>query len=96
MYMSDDPDYLSCNKHEFKNECIVRTCSGTLTFHVINIRTDIELVLYSGGFKTPCILGRSGPFNFANPKKPDVEQTAMSFLDSHACLKSSCKAKKHL
>ena len=96
MYMSNDPNYLSCNKHKCKNECIVRTCSGTLTFHVINIRTDIKFVLYSGGFKTPCILGRSGPFNFANPKKPDVEQTAMSFLDSHTCLKSSCKAKKHL
>ena len=56
MYMSDDPDYLSCNKHKCKNECIVRTCSGTLTFHAINIRTDIEFVLYSGGFKTPYIL----------------------------------------
>ena len=28
-------------------------------------------------------------------RETDVEQTAMAFLDSHACLKSMCKAKMH-
>ncbi|KAK4592122.1 hypothetical protein RGQ29_016566 [Quercus rubra] len=74
MYMSNDPDYLSCKKQECKKydkgKCVVRTCSGTLTFHVINIRTDIEFLLFGGGFGTPCVLSRSGPISFANPKKP--------------------------
>ncbi|KAK7857524.1 putative inactive purple acid phosphatase 24 [Quercus suber] len=74
MYMSSDPDYLSCKKQECKKydkgKCVVRTCGGTLTFHVINIRTDIEFVLFGGGFGTPCVLNRSGPISFANPKKP--------------------------
>ena len=30
-----------------------------------------------------------------NEKESGVEQTAMTFLDSHACLISSCKAKRH-
>ncbi|KAF3436730.1 hypothetical protein FNV43_RR19477 [Rhamnella rubrinervis] len=33
----------------------VTTCSGSLQFHVINIRTDIEFV-FDDGFITPCIL----------------------------------------
>uniref|UniRef100_A0A2N9EWH6 Purple acid phosphatase n=2 Tax=Fagus sylvatica TaxID=28930 RepID=A0A2N9EWH6_FAGSY len=74
IYTSNDPDYLSCNKKQCKKygngKCLVSTCSGTLTFHVINIRTDIEFVLFGGGFETPCVLRRSGPINFANPKKP--------------------------
>jgi hypothetical protein len=74
IYMSNDPDYLSCKKKQCKKygngKCLVSTCSGTLTFHVINIRTDIEFVLFGGGFETPCVLRRSGPINFANPKKP--------------------------
>ena len=28
-------------------------------------------------------------------RETDVEQIAMAFLDSHACLKSMCKAKMH-
>ena len=30
-----------------------------------------------------------------NEKESGVEQTAMTFLDSHTCLISSCKAKRH-
>jgi hypothetical protein len=37
----------------------VSACSGSLTFHVINIRTDIEFVLFSGGFDVPCILKKA-------------------------------------
>ncbi|KAI9170523.1 hypothetical protein LWI28_029193 [Acer negundo] len=60
-FMRSDPDYLSCKKND---------CSGSLSFHVINIRTDIGFVVFSGGFERPCILSRTGPINFANPKKP--------------------------
>lgn len=74
-YMTNDPDYLSCKKKECKKydnnrKCKVTTCSGSLKFHVINIRTDIEFVFFSGGFSNPCILSRSTPLSFANPKKP--------------------------
>lgn len=75
MYVSKDPGYLSCEKKECKEynskgKCQVNTCIGTLSFHVINIRTDIEFVLFGGGFDTPCILARSQPLNFANPNNP--------------------------
>ncbi|XP_062174773.1 probable inactive purple acid phosphatase 27 [Alnus glutinosa] len=75
MYMSNDPGYLSCmKKHRKKNRkgkgAIATTCRGTLTFHVINIRTDIEFVLFGGGFEAPCFFARSRRINFANPNKP--------------------------
>ncbi|KAI4323479.1 hypothetical protein L6164_023078 [Bauhinia variegata] len=63
-YMKNDPNYLSCKN---KN---ASSCSGSLKFHVINIRTDIEFMFFSGGFVKPCILTRSGPLSFANPNKP--------------------------
>jgi len=72
--MSTDPDYLSCKKKHHKKsrkgKGIVTSCIGTLTFHIINIRTDIEFVFFGGGFETPCVLARSHSINFANPKKP--------------------------
>uniref|UniRef100_A0A166HZH3 Purple acid phosphatase n=1 Tax=Daucus carota subsp. sativus TaxID=79200 RepID=A0A166HZH3_DAUCS len=74
-YVSSDPGYLGCKKKECKKRdkggaCVVTTCSASLKFHVINIRTDIEFVFFSGGFLTPCILKRSTPRPFANPKIP--------------------------
>ncbi|KAJ4711572.1 Purple acid phosphatase [Melia azedarach] len=58
--MNNDPNYLSCKKKECKKysngKCDVTTCSGTITFHVVNIRTAIEFVFFAGGFATPCIL----------------------------------------
>ncbi|KAK1370470.1 Purple acid phosphatase [Heracleum sosnowskyi] len=74
-YVSSDPDYLGCKKKECKKRdkggaCVVTTCSASLQFHVINIRTDIEFVFFSGGFVTPCILKRSTPRAFANPNTP--------------------------
>ncbi|KAJ4711571.1 Purple acid phosphatase [Melia azedarach] len=73
-FMNNDADYLSCKKKECRKyingKCVVTTCGGSITFHVINIRTDIEFVFFAGGFATPCILNRTGPLNFANPKKP--------------------------
>lgn len=73
-YVSNDPNYLNCSKQECRKklagECAVTTCAATLTFHVVNIRTDIEFVMFAGGFKTPCILRRSDPIAFANPNRP--------------------------
>ncbi|KAI5596132.1 hypothetical protein BDE02_03G186400 [Populus trichocarpa] len=87
-YMSNDPDYLKCTKQECKKynntNCEVSACSGTISFHVINIRTDIEFVFFSGGFETPCILTRSGPMKFSNPNQPlhghisSIDSTATS------------------
>ncbi|XP_002513109.2 probable inactive purple acid phosphatase 27 [Ricinus communis] len=87
-YVSNDPHYLSCKKQEckkYKNKkCVVTSCSGTIKFHVINIRTDIEFVLFAGGFESPCILARSAPLKFTNPNSPlyghisSIDSTATS------------------
>ncbi|KAI5389863.1 hypothetical protein KIW84_075244 [Lathyrus oleraceus] len=87
-YLSNDPDYLSCKNNECKEEqdgkCSVTTCSGSIKFHVINIRTDIEFVFFTGGFLNPCLVGRSTPLSFANPNKPlyghlsSIDSTATS------------------
>ncbi|KAL3719137.1 hypothetical protein ACJRO7_004137 [Eucalyptus globulus] len=72
-YLSRDPDYLSCKKEckEYKDsQCVLTTCGSTLTFHVLNIRTDIEFVLFAGGFTIPCVLKRSNSLTFANPNQP--------------------------
>ncbi|XP_042479552.1 probable inactive purple acid phosphatase 27 [Macadamia integrifolia] len=73
-YVSKDPNYLGCKtsvcqKH-IAGVCVVKTCNASLTFHVVNIRTDIEFVFFAGGFDTPCILKRTDPVNFANPNTP--------------------------
>ncbi|KAF3437455.1 hypothetical protein FNV43_RR20208 [Rhamnella rubrinervis] len=89
MYMTNDPDYLSCKnkdcqKYDKYGKCELTTCSGTLQFHVINIRTDIEFVFFGGGFGTPCVFARSNPISFANPNKPlyghlsSIDSTATS------------------
>ncbi|XP_048330082.2 probable inactive purple acid phosphatase 27 [Ziziphus jujuba] len=75
IYLSKDPGYLNCTKTECKKhnkdgKCEVKTCTGSLQFHVINIRTDIEFVFFGGGFETPCIFSRTKPINFDNPNKP--------------------------
>ena len=74
MFMSKDPNYLSCKKKHHKksrkSKDGVTSCRGELTFHVINIRTDIEFVFFGGGFDAPCVLARTHRINFANPKKP--------------------------
>ncbi|KAG8656699.1 hypothetical protein MANES_04G164100v8 [Manihot esculenta] len=73
-FMSNDPDYLSCKKKEckkhHKKKCAVTTCTATLKFHIINIRTHIEFVLFAGGFDDPCVLARSTPLKFSNPNTP--------------------------
>ena len=73
-YVSNDPDYIKCTKKICQKRvfrrCVMTTCSGSLTFHVTNIRTNIEFVFFAGGFDTPCILTWSNPLNFTNPKMP--------------------------
>ncbi|XP_030967597.1 probable inactive purple acid phosphatase 27 [Quercus lobata] len=73
-YVKNDPDYLNCTKKDCQEsvlgKCVVATCSGSLTFHVINIRTNIDFVFFAGGFDTPCILTRSNPLDFTNPNMP--------------------------
>ncbi|KAG9148551.1 hypothetical protein Leryth_023930 [Lithospermum erythrorhizon] len=74
-FLSKDPNYLECKKKECKKQnnggvCALTTCNATLTFHVINIRSEIEFVLFGGSFEAPCILKRSLPISFVNPKKP--------------------------
>ncbi|KAF4347639.1 hypothetical protein G4B88_024277 [Cannabis sativa] len=75
IYLTQDPDYLSCKKKECKKYekqgiCEIATCSASVSFHVINIRTDIEFILFGGGFDTPCIQARTAPLTFLNPNMP--------------------------
>ncbi|KAI0511728.1 hypothetical protein KFK09_012360 [Dendrobium nobile] len=73
-YVSSDPSYLNCSKWKCEvyenNDCLVHSCSASVTFHVVNFRTDVEFVFFTGGFDAPCILKRSDPLSFANPKQP--------------------------
>ncbi|KAG2601346.1 hypothetical protein PVAP13_5KG584000 [Panicum virgatum] len=75
-YLTTDPGYLGCNNAACQKRggasgaCRVRTCAATLAFHVVNFRSDVEFVLFSGGFGTPCVLKRSGALRFANPASP--------------------------
>ena len=84
-YLKNDPSYLSCQNKVCKEKdeegnCAVETCTATLTFHVVNFRTDVEFVFFIGGFKTPCILKRTQPIRFANPSMPLYGQ--LSSIDS--------------
>ncbi|CAL4973588.1 unnamed protein product [Urochloa decumbens] len=75
-FLKSDPGYLGCKnatcqkRRGASGACRVRTCAATLTFHVVNFRSDVEFVLFSGGFGTPCVLKRSGALRFANPARP--------------------------
>ena len=92
-YLTTDPGYLGCKNAACQKRggasgaCRVRTCAATLTFHVVNFRSDVEFVLFSGGFGTPCVLKRSGALRFANPASPlyghlsSTDSTATSVSD---------------
>ncbi|KAH9290758.1 hypothetical protein KI387_034875, partial [Taxus chinensis] len=73
-FMKNDPLYKSCKKSRCQKKkgkrCVVKTCSGSVTFHIVNIRTEIEFVLFRGGYEHPCILHRSQPLKFSNPNMP--------------------------
>lgn len=72
--LENDPLYTSCNKSTCQDSvgghCVTTTCSGSLTFRLINIRTDITFVFFTGGFLVPCVLNTSATLPFANPKSP--------------------------
>jgi acid phosphatase type 7 len=74
-YLTSNPGYMGyknagCGKRDASGSCQARTCAATLTFHVVNFRTNVEFALFSGGFRTPCLLKRSGALQFTNPAKP--------------------------
>lgn len=73
-FLKNDASYISCAisscKKRIGHKCLLKTCTGSITFNVINIRTDIEFVVFRGGFDKPCILKRSKPLKFANPIMP--------------------------
>ncbi|KAK9741950.1 hypothetical protein RND81_03G139200 [Saponaria officinalis] len=87
-YLKNDANYMECKNSECVEQaddgsCAINTCSASLTFHVINIRTDIEFVLFANGFDTPCILKRTDqPLPFATPNKPLYAH--LSSIDSAA------------
>ncbi|CAN1128266.1 Probable inactive purple acid phosphatase 27 [Linum perenne] len=85
----NDRDYLGCKKQQCQKYsksngsiCSVSTCNATISFHVINFRTDVEFVFFTGGFDTPCVLVRSGPLKFSNPNQPLYSH--ISSVDSSA------------
>ncbi|GAB4830195.1 hypothetical protein Ancab_019837 [Ancistrocladus abbreviatus] len=73
-YLTNDPGYLSCKMSEYKIRtgrlCLLKTSSGSITFEVVNIRTDIVFAFFSGFYDTPCVLKRGTPLKLANPKSP--------------------------
>ncbi|KAJ4778500.1 Purple acid phosphatase [Rhynchospora pubera] len=73
-YLSNDPNYLSCSNQACVEQiggiCLQYACLGSVTFHVVNIRTDIEFVFFTGDFSSPCVLTRTNPIKFANPSAP--------------------------
>ncbi|WVZ68519.1 hypothetical protein U9M48_017451 [Paspalum notatum var. saurae] len=86
-YLTTDPGYMGCKnagcgERDASGACKARTCAAMLTFHVVNFRTDVEFVLFSGGFDTPCLLKRSGALRFANPASPLYAH--LSSTDSNA------------
>ena len=93
-YLTSDPGYMGCKnagcgKRSAAGACKARTCAATLTFHVVNFRSDVEFVLFAGGFGTPCVLKRSGALRFANPASPlyghlsSTDSKATSVSNSH-------------
>ncbi|CAK9311463.1 unnamed protein product [Citrullus colocynthis] len=87
--LSSDPDYMPCNKKGCAlpgagGGCSMVTCNATVSFHVINFRTNVEFVLFGGGFTTPCLLLKSQPHTFQNPNAPlyghlsSIDSTATS------------------
>ncbi|CAN6444135.1 unnamed protein product [Victoria cruziana] len=83
-HLSKDPSFLSCKKEvcqrRVRGVCVLKTCNASITFHVVNIRTDIGFVLFHGGFDAPCVLKRSDTLRFANPLMPLYAH--LSSLDS--------------
>ncbi|KAJ7519051.1 hypothetical protein O6H91_20G020900 [Diphasiastrum complanatum] len=73
-YLKADPAYIPCKKSRcqefFGEHCLLTTCNGSVTFRLVNIRTDTVFVFFMGGLNIPCVLARSDPFQFENPNAP--------------------------
>lgn len=73
-YLKEDPAYMQCSNKacsmRFGRACVTRSCRGSLTFELINVRTDIKFVFFTGGFDSACVLAHSNPLPFANPNQP--------------------------
>ena len=73
-FLESDPGYVACSNETCRDrvagDCVGRTCSGSVSFRVINIRTDLSFVFFSGGLATPCVVTATAPLSFANPKSP--------------------------
>lgn len=85
--------YLSCERWECAlgaRSCLVRTCSASLTFRLINIRSEVVVMYMSHGLVKPCLLLASDPLSFANPAAPlyghlsSLTSSATSVLPSQA------------
>ncbi len=96
-FVSADPQYLSCGnsqcQKEVLDECLVKTCNGSITFRIINIRTDVVFVFFTGGLDVPCVLETSNALSFANPSSPlyghlsSLDSTGTSVCtNSNSCL----------
>lgn len=73
-FLSTDPEYISCGKTNCEvtvgSNCLVQSCSGSVSFRLINIRTDVFFVFFTGGLALPCVINTSSTLSFANPKSP--------------------------
>jgi len=73
----------------------VTSCSGSIQFHVISIRSDTEFVFFTGWFLSPCLVGRSTPLGFSNPNNPlyghlsSIDSTATSGSTIYSATKVS-------
>ncbi len=96
-FVSADPQYLSCGNSQCQkqvlDQCLVKTCNGSITFRIINIRTDVVFVLFTGGLDVPCVLETSNALSFANPSSPlyghlsSLDSTGTSVCtNSNSCL----------
>ncbi|KAL2898499.1 putative inactive purple acid phosphatase 27 [Bienertia sinuspersici] len=88
--VKNDPDFLSCKKSECKKQgnggnCEMKTCNASLTFHVINIRTDIEFVLFDNGFSAPCILKSNETQEVQYGNGQSVKSAVATFTQDDMC-----------
>ncbi|KAG0567487.1 hypothetical protein M758_7G139800 [Ceratodon purpureus] len=69
-----DSQYLNCKNSECQKKlggfCLAKTCTGSITFRLINIRSDVIFVFFGYGLIHPCILLTSKSLSFANPLSP--------------------------
>lgn len=73
-FLNSDPGYVPCSNPKCEvgvaGNCLVQTCAATVSFRMINIRSDVTFVLFSGGLAAPCVIAATAPVGWANPKSP--------------------------